>query len=216
MKQFWLSVRTILRFKTYTAINVAGLALSLACVFVLVRYIHQERNVNRFIPELERTFLTTLSAKEGSKPVVSDSEDPNHDPNYRNPLDHPEVEAFSRFMLREDYVVSGGYRYQMHTLVADSLFFRLIPYPCAEGTLELEPDEALLTREAAVRLFGDESPIGKPLTTSAGRYVTVAGVVDAFHQILFCVRSGLVQIAFGPLVIRLPRSGPSPSRLGCG
>lgn len=178
MKQFWLSVRTILRFKTYTAINVAGLALSLACVFVLVRYIHQERNVNRFIPELERTFLTTLSAKEGSKPVVSDSEDPNHDPNYRNPLDHPEVEAFSRFMLREDYVVSGGYRYQMHTLVADSLFFRLIPYPCAEGTLELEPDEALLTREAAVRLFGDESPIGKPLTTSAGRYVTVTGVVD--------------------------------------
>ena len=42
MKALLLSIRTILRFRTYTAINVLGLALSLGCVFVLVRYIHQE------------------------------------------------------------------------------------------------------------------------------------------------------------------------------
>lgn len=36
MKHVLLSLRTIFRFKTYTGINVAGLALSLACVFILV------------------------------------------------------------------------------------------------------------------------------------------------------------------------------------
>ena len=44
MKHVLLSLRTIFRFKTYTGINVVGLALSLACVFILVRYIHPSGN----------------------------------------------------------------------------------------------------------------------------------------------------------------------------
>lgn len=177
MKHLWLSIRTILRFKTYTAINVTGLALSLACVFVLARYIHQERTVNHFIPELERTFLTTV-IKEGDPPRLSESLVRNNDPNYRNPLDHPEVESFSRFViLRDDYVESEGYRNNVHTLVADSSFFQLVPYPCVEGTLRLKPDEALLTSEAARRMFGNESPIGRSIRTSSGKYVTIVGVV---------------------------------------
>ena len=42
MKALLLSIRTILRFRTYTAINVLGLALSLGCVFVLVRKENRE------------------------------------------------------------------------------------------------------------------------------------------------------------------------------
>ena len=60
MKHVLLSLRTIFRFKTYTGINIAGLALSLACVFIIVRYIHQEMTVNHFVPDLDRTFLTAV------------------------------------------------------------------------------------------------------------------------------------------------------------
>lgn len=177
MKHLWLSLRTILRFRTYTAINIAGLALSLACVFILVRYIHQERTVNHFIPELDRTCLMTV-VREGDLPRLGDTEDRNHDPNFRNPYDHPEVEAFSRFLIRpDDYVSTGGYNFNAHTLIADSLFFSLVPYPCEEGTLELKPNEALLTRNMARRMFGEGSPVGRSFTTSTGQPVTVAGVV---------------------------------------
>ena len=34
------ALRTVGRFKTYTALNLAGLVLSLSCAFVLARYIH--------------------------------------------------------------------------------------------------------------------------------------------------------------------------------
>ena len=71
MKALLLSIRTILRFRTYTAINVLGLALSLGCVFVLVRYIHQECTVNHFVPEADRTFLTAVF-KEGVLCVTRD------------------------------------------------------------------------------------------------------------------------------------------------
>ena len=89
MKALLLSIRTILRFRTYTAINVLGLALSLGCVFVLVRYIHQECTVNHFVPEADRTFLTAVFKEGEPRGSLGESGDRNNDPNYRNPLDHP-------------------------------------------------------------------------------------------------------------------------------
>ena len=176
MKQFLLSIRTILRFKTYTAINVAGLALSLSCVFILVRYIHQEYTVNHFVPHLERTFMTYL-VDGVNAPRLSTSEDYNNDPNYRDPLNDPSVEMVSRFIfINDDYVIKDGYRYTVNTLVADSLFFEMMPYPCVEGVMKLAPNEALISAEAAGRLFGEESPVGKELTVSSGKYVKVVGV----------------------------------------
>lgn len=178
MKALLLSIRTILRFRTYTAINVLGLALSLGCVFVLVRYIHQECTVNHFVPEADRTFLTAVFGEEDSRVALRSSEDRNHDPNYRNPLDFPAVEMFSRFILfDEDFVMKDNYRHAVRTMVADSLFFELIPYPCQEGTLQLKPDEVLLTQQAARRIFGTEHAVGKELVTSSGKPVRVAGIL---------------------------------------
>ena len=178
MKALLLSIRTILRFRTYTAINVLGLALSLGCVFVLVRYIHQERTVNHFVPEADRTFLTAVFKDGEPRGELCESGDRNNDPNYRNPLDHPAVEAFSRFMMfDDDFVTKDDYRYAVNTMVVDSLFFDLIPYGCKEGSLQLKPDEALLTPQAALRIFGTEHAVGKELVTSSGKPVRVAGIL---------------------------------------
>lgn len=178
MKALLLSIRTILRFRTYTAINVLGLALSLGCVFVLVRYIHQERTVNHFVPEADRTFLTAVFKEGEPRGSLGESGDRNNDPNYRNPLDHPAVEAFSRFMMfDDDFVTKDDYRYAVNTMVVDSLFFDLISYGCKEGSLQLKPDEALLTPQAALRIFGTEHAVGKELVTSSGKPVRVAGVL---------------------------------------
>lgn len=178
MKALLLSIRTILRFRTYTAINVLGLALSLGCVFVLVRYIHQEYTVNHFVPEADRTFLTAVFKEGEPRGSLGESGDRNNDPNYRNPLDHPAVEAFSRFMMfDDDFVTKDDYRYAVNTVVVDSLFFDLIPYGCKEGSLQLKPDEALLTPQAALRIFGTEHAVGKELVTSSGKPVRVAGIL---------------------------------------
>ena len=177
MKHVLLSLRTIFRFKTYTGINIAGLALSLACVFILVRYIHQEMTVNHFVPELDRTFLTAEVKEDGSA-RLSSSWNPNKDVEFRSPLDDPSVERYSRFiLLGEDFIETGGSRYNLNSLVVDTSFFQLIPYPCLEGTMRLAPNDALITHTFAKRIFGKESPIGKEFTTSTGKLVRVVGVV---------------------------------------
>ena len=177
MKHVLLSLRTIFRFKTYTGINVAGLALSLACVFILVRYIHQEMTVNHFVPELDRTFLMAMVYDDG-RITLSSSWNPNKDKEYRSPLDDPAVEKYSRFiMLAEDFIVVKDIRYTVSTMAVDTAFFDLIPYPCLEGTMKLAPNDALITRKLAQKLFGQESPIGKSVTSSTGKVTKIVGVI---------------------------------------
>ena len=57
------------------------------------------------------------------------------------------------------------------------MFFDLIPYDCKEGSMQLKPDEALLTPQAALRIFGTEHAVGKGLVTSSGKPVRVAGIL---------------------------------------
>lgn len=49
-------IRTLFRFKTYTIINIVGLAVSVA----IVRYIHQELTVDHFCKDLDRLYLLTV------------------------------------------------------------------------------------------------------------------------------------------------------------
>ena len=46
MKTLKYAWRFLVRSKSYTVINIVGLSLSLACTIILVRYIHQETQVN--------------------------------------------------------------------------------------------------------------------------------------------------------------------------
>ena len=173
------ALRTVGRFKTYTALNLAGLVLSLSCAFVLVRYIHQERTVDHFVPELERTFLLTTLYEDGDRSFGS-TENRNRDPNFRNPLAHPEVEGFTRFYcFQEDKLRVGGQLVQTRTIFADSLFLDFLPFPLLAGEDALKrPGMALVSEKLARRLWGDEDPLGKTIqNVSLDKELTVCGVV---------------------------------------
>ena len=45
MKILLLAIRPLMRFRTYTLINVLGLALSLACVIIISRYVYSELQI---------------------------------------------------------------------------------------------------------------------------------------------------------------------------
>ena len=58
MKIILLAIRPLMRFRTYTFVNVLGLALSLACVIIISRYVYSELQTDRFYPDLERIYTT--------------------------------------------------------------------------------------------------------------------------------------------------------------
>ncbi len=88
MKILTTSVRILNRFRLYSVINVLGLTLSLACVITVSRYVHQETTVNRFIDELDRTYLTTIEQENRPKRLGA-AVNINRREDFTSPLDAP-------------------------------------------------------------------------------------------------------------------------------
>lgn len=57
MKTLKYAWRFLVRSKSYTVINIVGLSLSLACTIILVRYIHQETQVNTHCIDAESVYI---------------------------------------------------------------------------------------------------------------------------------------------------------------
>ena len=179
MKNQLSIIRTLFRFKTYTIINIVGLAVSVAATLIIVRYIHQELMVDHFCKDLDRLYLLTAQRSDGGIAIM-DNTDRNHDPNFIDPMKNPEIEAYSYCVsFEDDYILFDNHRYQANVLVADSTFMQLMNYPVLSGITSLrKPDEVIITRKYARHLFGDESPLGKQLVFSTGNALTIAGIVD--------------------------------------
>ena len=150
-----ITFRILHRNRLYTVINILGLALSLACVILIARYVHQETTVNHFATDLSRTFIMTYEEENGQV-RYSGVQNRNNDPNYRNPLNHHGVELYSHFIpYEEDYVLHGAQRYNTKLIVTDVNFLKILPYPLVVGEGFSEaPDEVILTRPMAEKIFG--------------------------------------------------------------
>ncbi len=172
------TVRVLNRFRLYTVVNILGLALSLACVILIARYVHQETTVNHFVTDLDRTYLMTQEEQNGQW-NYSGARNWGGDPNFLNPLQHEAVERFSEFITyEEDHISLGEHRYNVKLIVTDTNFLKILPYPIIQGQpFSGAPDETILTREMARKLFGNENPVGKTLAFSAGDILKVVGVV---------------------------------------
>lgn len=174
MKTLKYAGRFLIRAKSYTIINLLGLALSLACSIILMRYIHRELTVDTHCIDREQVYAVTQDM-DGNRSLGS-VENTIKDSVY---IDPRYIEKRSSVIfLENDYVMHGQNRYSVRTLVTDSCFLQLFHYRVTQGNASLEnPMEVLLTEACARRLFGNENPIGKVLKHSNGQEVTVGGLL---------------------------------------
>ena len=174
MKTIIYAIRFLTRSKSYTLINLLGLAFSLACCIILMRYIHRELTVDTHCVDREQVYAVKINM-EGSEHIGGISSY-SYDP---IKLDKSLIETENRFTpLDEDFIIANGNRFPSRTIVTDSTFFQLFSYPLLQGKLALDkPTSVLLSKEFATRLFGKENPVGKTLRHSNGKDLTVEGIL---------------------------------------
>lgn len=179
MKLFTTSIRNLYKFKLYTIINIVGLAISLACVIIIMRYVHQETTVNHFAKDLDRTYMMSVEEESGRK-YYSSADNRNNESGFSNPLDDESVERYSTFIpFVEDNITSKDIQFKVKLLVTDNNFLEMLPYPILYGTnLTDAPDEAILTKGLAQKIFGMDNPIGKTIAFSTGDILRVVGVIN--------------------------------------
>ena len=168
------ALRFLLRIRTYTLINLLGLAFSLACCIILLRYIHRELTVDTHCVDREKVYAVQVNVSGG---VYWGSYAA-----YRNDsvLIAPElIETKCSFVpLENDFLVSDGHRYRCDALATDSTFFQLFSYPLIQGEKNLtDPSSVVLPQSYAREVFGSDNPVGKTITYSNGQECVVKGVI---------------------------------------
>lgn len=180
MKILRLALRSIVHFKSYTLINMLGLALSLACVIIIFRYVYGEFTVNHFNRNIDRMYITTVeNDREPGKVGFSGVYNYNNEKAFVDITKDPAVELSTTYVYFEDEEINVDNKViNTKIVVADSNFFKIYDFPIIEGKAGIsDPKSALISKEFAQKLFGSENPIGKDFRHSSGELLTIVGIM---------------------------------------
>jgi putative ABC transport system permease protein len=177
-----IALRNFSRNKTYSFINILGLAVGMACCLLLVLFVRDELSFDRQptnAPNIYRVNVrlnSTKEAKEDRMPITSFPIGPTL------AREMPEVKRVVRVNLEGDAVVALGERkfVEKKMLYADNGYFQMFALPFVAGSPAsalAEPFSVVLTEEMARKYFGDENPMGKTLRVDNSYDYKITGVV---------------------------------------
>ena len=169
-------IRTLIRHKAFTFINLFGLTFSLAFILLIGTYLLQERSFDRFYKDVDRIYIVTDSA----------GTDPNVDYRIKQILKDniPEIKEAALFFKESLHINYLDKVFNEENIASvDNDFFHLFNLQIMKGNAQ-KPfnglDEALVSESMAVKMFGSEDPIGKRVLFNHDVSLTIVGVVKNF------------------------------------
>lgn len=164
---FTIAVRNLLRRKTYTAINVGGLALGMATTVLLLLWVQDELRYDRFHrngPHLYRLVR--------DHDVSGDQVTYSHTPGPLAVAARQQVPGVVQAVRMVDNYDAALFAYGDKTFTGekcgyvDPAFFSTFDYPVVQGNAR-NPfpthQSIVVTRSVAARYFGGGDPVGKPV-----------------------------------------------------
>lgn len=175
-----IALRNLLKHKWYSLITVAGLAVGMSACILIVMYVRDELSYDRFHKNAGRTFrVTTDSPSFGhlssSAPALADV----------LKTDYPEVEHVTRVfkhwfspLIAHEQTANIEEKF----FFADETFFDVFSFELASGdarTALQAPFSVVLTKEAAIKYFGNDNPIGKTLLLNSKHEFKITGILKS-------------------------------------
>ncbi len=178
--------RTLWKDKTFSLINIGGLALGLAIALLIVQYVRFELSYERDNPQASRLVRLTMDYLNGDAVNVQDTEtNPPLGPRAKREL--KEVVNYTRaYPISEPTItvqIGNTYHLVERVFAVDSSFFSLFNYPLLRGSrtaLFTQPRQAVLTESMARTYFHTLDVVGKTLTITRSKgnvLIAIVGVI---------------------------------------
>jgi putative ABC transport system permease protein len=180
-----VSFRNLIRFKTHSIINIAGLAVGITCFITLSLFIEDELSYDKFYKNAGSIYRVYVkSSINGQESRNCKTGAPLGATMMR---DFPEVINYTRIGYFGSHVLKYKDKvfraYDMYT--ADSTFFDVFSLRFISGnpkTALVQPNSIVLTKTVAKRFFGNENPVGKILGVDSSVTYLVTGVIEDFPR----------------------------------
>jgi len=169
-----LFLRNILARKTFSFINLSGLAVGMACTLLIVLWVKYELDFDKFHENYDLICRVVVDYDGQRTPATP------------GPMaawlqsEIPEVELATRFKRDRSMLTYGDNSIRIEGINAEPAFFDLFTFPVIRGDAKTALDNIgslVLTESAAAQLFGEEDPIGKVVKISNRWTGRVDGIV---------------------------------------
>lgn len=167
-----LFVRTILRYKTFSLINVSGLTLGITCFSIIMLFAEFEFSFDKFHRQPDHIYRIAKDFVNNEGLRIPDATTPSA-LSAKLRTDVPEVESVTRFFAnggrRNLFQYGDKQFYELELLRIDSTFFQVFDFEFIKGSKDKpfnSNHSVLLTESTARKYFGDENPIGKIIRTN--------------------------------------------------
>ncbi|MEP7319308.1 MAG: ABC transporter permease [Panacibacter sp.] len=199
---FKIAFRNLWRNKSFSLINIIGLAIGIATCLIIMLFVNNELSYDKYNDKADRMYTVYFQGNVQGEKMNEASVMPPVAQTLKK--DFPEVEAATRLRnYGTPKLVYGNKSFKEDAFAfVDSNFFQVFTLPLIEGnakTALLEPNTVVITKALAKKYFGSEDPMGKVIAFKDGNNAAckVTGVIDKvpvnsnFHFELFASMSGL-------------------------
>jgi putative ABC transport system permease protein len=185
-----VSMRNILRNKTFSFLNISGLSVGIASCILILIYVNNELSYDTYNSNYENTYrVIHYYGQQGEAPDYSSLPTNEYQVWGNAPIapamqDYfPEVEKVFRFTSDAPWLFSynGITHSETDVLFADSTAFEVFDWTVLAGNPEtalVRPNTVVLTKALAKKYFGDENPIGKSIFMDNRDSYEVTAVVE--------------------------------------
>ncbi len=163
-------LRTIRRHKGYSFINIAGLAIGMACTLLILLWIQDELSYDRFHAKGDNIYRIIVENDQGLRsagtcPIPLSP---------RLKQAYPEILDSSRLFggFQESLVECDNRVFSEKIGIVDPTFFTMFTFPFSKGDPQTaldDPFSLLMTEKMARKYFGLQEPLGKTLVIQSSR-----------------------------------------------
>lgn len=171
--------RNLLRNKTFSIINITGLAIGMASALIILLWVKNEMSYDLFHEKKDRIYQVFSRGIFDGKPSCW-----RRTPMVLGPVlkeEYPQVEEVVRMNWVGAFVLSNGDKHlQTQGDLVDPGFFRMFSFSLVQGDINTaldKPHSIVLTETAARKLFGTTDILGVTMRVDSVSDFTVTGVL---------------------------------------
>ena len=165
-RNYWtVAVRALAKSKTYSIINIAGLAIGMAACIMILLYIRYEQSYDKWLPDVENSYQVQAwypDPEDGEPGFFQMSAYVSKE---RIQKDFPQVTHTAYIQDNGPVLIKDGQAITTEAyLFTDDDFLKVVSLPLLSGTTLTAPQTAVITQEEAIKRFGTDQVVGRTLT----------------------------------------------------